>query len=104
MRSMKIVHHCCRSITARHSSFCDLYTPTGRLKLSTFQADLLLRANAEDAEEGLRVNVNGHNGSAYALERRHLAHVRRCSDSCRVLLTDEGRRLASLLNAAKEST
>ena len=98
-----IVHPCCESITGRHQSVCALCTPTGKLKLSETQADLLLRANGPGTEEGLyigtdngqRIRGRGQDATAYALQRRGLAQY--FATACRVLLTGEGRRLAALL-------
>lgn len=96
-----IVHHCCRSITARHLSTCALYTPTGKLKLSKTQVDILLGAEKNSMPgDGLRIKGRGKDAAADSLNRRGLVELRRYVgffNGGRVHITGEGRRIAHLL-------
>ncbi len=69
---MKVVFPCCESIVARHSSTCDVYTPTGKLKFTERQMAILAAASCEDG-----MYLSGHLlRSARKLSRRKLIDLR----------------------------
>ncbi|KKK59148.1 hypothetical protein LCGC14_3037300 [marine sediment metagenome] len=94
-----IVHQCCESITGRHCSFCKLYTPTGILRLSVAQVDILLRAKDQSLPgDGMRIRGAPKWAPAMTLMRLGLVQVRsKHEGGGRVYATKEGRRLALLL-------
>ena len=67
---------CCGSITARHATTCDAFTPTGLHKLSELQRSML-RAAAVNSVEGYWVpHGRRHRPAARALERKDLVQYK----------------------------
>ena len=96
-----MTHTCCNSDSDRHSRECPLFTVTGKLKMPELQRTILTKAAPVSLPgDGVSIRGRGPHAAAKVLEDKGLVRVgwqARPFGGSQVYATDEGKRLAALL-------